>query len=137
MVTEAEIKRKFQKISQEQWDSIFSILNKINCDISPQLKFYQVGLVIIDSSSDHELKSQIIELIYDNELIYPFDWTNWKEGVNFIENENHNYEEKDLIFLIKLLTLHVRKDRFCEGWLDQMLNDKTIFYILSAIKNKL
>ncbi len=137
MVTEAEIKIKFKKINQDQWDSIFSILNQINCDVSPQLKFYQVGQVIIDSSRDHELKSQIIEVIYTNELIYPFDWTNWKEGINFIESEQKTYEDKDVMFLIKLLTVHVRKDRFCEGWIDEKLNDKTIFQILNTIKNKI
>lgn len=117
MDIEHEIKRKLKNIKQTKWDNIFTLLAEVN--------------------NNEDIKSQFIEAIYDNGFIYPFDWVNWEEGMNFIKQEQKNHEEKDLMFLIQLLTVHIRKDRFNEGWLDQMLNDKTIFHILTAIKNKL
>jgi Family of unknown function (DUF6508) len=58
--------------------------------------------------------------LYDNGWIVPFDWSSWQdEAVRYV-NDVTLLEEADLETLRKLLTTHVRKDRFCEGHLDCM-----------------
>ena len=58
--------------------------------------------------------------LYDNGWIVLFDWGSWQdEAVRYV-NEETLLEEADLETLRKLLTTHVRKERFCEGHLDCM-----------------
>jgi hypothetical protein len=72
--------------------------------------------------------------LYDNGWIIPFDWGSWQEeAVRYVNNETL-LKEADLETLRKLLTTHVRKDRFCEGHLDYMFECGHITAILERLQ---
>lgn len=75
----------------------------------------------------------MIEMAYDIGLVAPFDWSSWQgEAERLIENPAA-LERADLDTLQKLLTLHIRKDRFCEGHLEAMRECGHLVAILRRI----
>tara|TARA_R110002111_G_scaffold188971_6_gene254351 strand:- start:42 stop:473 length:432 start_codon:yes stop_codon:yes gene_type:complete len=59
-------------------------------------------------------------VLHDCGFIRSFDWGKWKhEAVRYMD-EPSSLETADLDTLCKLLTLHVRQERFCDGHLASM-----------------
>jgi len=68
----------------------------------------------------HPEASRFVRALYENDWVVPFDWPQWqKTGERYTESEAA-LQEADLDVLRKLLTTHVRKERFCEGHLSAM-----------------
>ena len=55
--------------------------------------------------------------LYDHNWIVSFDWPKWQEEAERLFESPEMLECADLETIRKLLTLHVRKERFCEGHL--------------------
>jgi hypothetical protein len=72
--------------------------------------------------------------LYDNGWVVPFDWGEW-QGIaeQFVDNPE-KLKRADLETIQKLLTTHVRKDRFCEGHLDAMFKNGHIVDLLHRLK---
>src|SRR5688572_6341649 len=65
-----------------------------------------------------------------NGWLEPFEWVAWQpEALNFYEDPE-TLQTAPLETLQKLLTLHIRKDRFVEGHLANMIEDGHIAAIL-------
>lgn len=74
-----------------------------------------------------------VQALYDNGWVEPFDWSEFQEeAIGFFENPSR-LETVDLETIRKLLTLHVRKDRFCEGHILEMLETGHIQAILRRL----
>ena len=75
-----------------------------------------------------------IQLFYKSKLLVNFRWQDWqKEALKFFENPllvNEASEEE----VLKLLTQHIRKDRFFDGHLGEMIETKHISQILERPK---
>ena len=70
-----------------------------------------------------------IEALYSNGFIQPFDWMNWEEGKQLVDHREL-LRRANLQTLRKLLTAHVRADRFSEGHLAAMFESGHIAMIL-------
>jgi ADP-ribosyl-[dinitrogen reductase] hydrolase len=70
-----------------------------------------------------------IETLSGNGFIQPFNWINWEEGRQLVDNPTL-IGKADLQTLRKLLTAHVRADRFTEGHLAAMFESRHISMIL-------
>jgi len=78
--------------------------------------------------------NQFIELLYQHNFIISFDYPSWqKEAIKYI-NDPKLLESADLLTLQKLLTLHVRKERFCSGHLAEVIDEGHIVKILERLK---
>jgi hypothetical protein len=55
--------------------------------------------------------------LYELGFIVPFDWPAWQEEGFQLQTSPGQLEGADLQDLVKLLTVHIRKDRFVEGHL--------------------
>jgi ADP-ribosylglycohydrolase len=73
-----------------------------------------------------------IEALYSISLIKPFDWMNWEEGKQLVDNPML-VGKANLQTLRKLLTAHVRADRFAEGHLAAMFESGHIAMILKRM----
>ena len=63
---------------------------------------------------------RFIQIAYDGGFVSPFDWTNWQdEAGRYVDNPDA-VAGADLETIQKLITSHVRKERFCEGHLSGM-----------------
>jgi hypothetical protein len=66
----------------------------------------------------------------------PFDWREWKEGQEMINDPEQDYSQLDSVTLCKLLTLIVRAERFYEGYLNKSLQNGSVLKIVTALVNK-
>ena len=64
----------------------------------------------------------------------PFDWGEW-QGIaeQFVDNPE-KLKRADLETIQQLFTTHVRKERFCAGHLDAMLENGHIVDLLHRLK---
>jgi len=56
-----------------------------------------------------------IKTLYEQDILVAFDWVSWKEEAQRYQSEVGALQRADLLTLRKLLTAHVRADRFVEG----------------------
>jgi O-acetyl-ADP-ribose deacetylase len=77
--------------------------------------------------------NQFIKGLYRENLVIDFDWVAWKdEAAKYLENPSQ-IESADLETLQKLITTHVRADRFNSGHLAQMVENGQILAILKRL----
>lgn len=75
-----------------------------------------------------------IKSLYDHGFIQRFNWSDWQsEAYRYVENPELVLSA-DLETCIKLLTTHIRKERFCEGHLADMLSSGHIRGVLRRIR---
>lgn len=77
--------------------------------------------------------SDFIQTLYAQEIIISFDWPSWQEEAARYLSHPGAVGQADLLTLRKLLTLHVRQDRFVEGHLAHMLKDGHITALLRRL----
>jgi hypothetical protein len=53
--------------------------------------------------------------LYEHRMTLVFDWPEWQDEAQRYTDDPEALATADLEVLRKLLTLHLRKDRFCEG----------------------
>jgi hypothetical protein len=58
-----------------------------------------------------------VQTLYEQRIIVHFDWTSWKEEARRYQSDPDSLAGANLLTLRKLLTAHVRADRFVEGHL--------------------
>jgi hypothetical protein len=73
-----------------------------------------------------------IKALSGNGFIQPFDWMNWREGEQLVDHPVL-LGRANLQTLRKLLTAHVRADRFTEGHLAGMIESGHIAMILKRM----
>lgn len=74
-----------------------------------------------------------IKVLYDNRWITDFDWSEWQAEARKFWEEPGLISEADVTSMRRLLTLHVRKDRFCDGHLAAAVEQGQITAILNRI----
>ena len=75
-----------------------------------------------------------VKALYENRWIIDFDWPSWQQEAKKYLADHELLKEADLTALRKLLTTHVRKDRFCDGHLASAIQQGQISAILLRIK---
>jgi|GEM_PF-924697 len=72
--------------------------------------------------------------LYRHNIIIVFDWTIWDDEAKRYQAEPKALETADLLTLRKLLTAHIRADRFVEGHLASVLESGHIAAILRRLR---
>jgi hypothetical protein len=67
-------------------------------------------------------------------ILFPFDWPSWQEEAEKYVVDPQALATAGLLALRKLLTTHVRKDRFVEGHFGAMLESGHITAILRRLR---
>jgi len=75
-----------------------------------------------------------IETLYNENIVFPFDWGEWQEEAIRYFNNPDLIKSADTLTLRKLLTLHVRKDRFFDGHLALVIDSGHLISILKRLK---
>ena len=71
--------------------------------------------------------------IYENGFVQVFSWFRWQqEGFRFIKSRK-KVAQADLETICRLLTLHVRRDRFCDGHFAAQLENGHMAAILHRL----
>lgn len=76
---------------------------------------------------------QLLDALRQNNMVQPYDWGRWQpEAVKYYEGRK-SLENASLETCIRLLTLHVRKERFCTGHFGAMIEAGHIQRILKRL----
>lgn len=77
---------------------------------------------------------RFIQTLYNENVIFVFDWSSWKEEATCYMNDPELVAQADLLEIRRLLTLHVRADRFNDGHIAGMIDTGHILAILRRLK---
>jgi hypothetical protein len=77
--------------------------------------------------------NRLVEDLNDNGFVVGFDWGRWQEQAAMYLREPERLQCATLAALQKLVTTHVRKDRFCEGHFSEMVRCGHITAILERL----
>jgi hypothetical protein len=80
-----------------------------------------------------ETSSSFVEACYDENFVQPFDWTEWSKRHETELSDQTFIAQADIPRIIRLLTTHIRADRFCDGHLLSVLEDGTVVRILERL----
>ena len=137
MATLSNIHEHLASLSDNDWKRLFEFISIIesakvfgtaegsieNPDGSFQIPYYVPSELVIE----------FIHVMYDLDLVIAFDWPDWTEGrVIFSRNE---FTGLDKVILLKLMSVILRKDRFCDGYLIGRMEDGTVLEILKELRN--
>ena len=89
-----------------------------------QFPFYAVNAEVMD----------FLQTLDEQQIVFPFDWPRWQEEAGRYVSDPGALEMADLLTLRKLLTTHVRTERFVEGHLANMLESGHITAILRRLQ---
>ncbi len=67
-----------------------------------------------------EPASRFVKALYIHNFIQPFRWSQWQDEAQRYLGDPSLIEQADLETICRLFTTHVRKDRFCDGHLEDM-----------------
>lgn len=87
-------------------------------------------------SPDPDYHPQVVALIkdlYKHGLVQPFDWPSWQKNAKAFVDNPTLLQKADLQSCIKLITTHVRKDRFCGGHFGAMVTRGHIAAVLRRL----
>jgi ADP-ribosyl-[dinitrogen reductase] hydrolase len=77
---------------------------------------------------------EFIDALHKQDMIIPFDWTSWRKEAERYQTDPEALETADLLTLRKLLTVHVRAERFAEGHLASVFESGHIAALLRRLQ---
>lgn len=90
---------------------------------------------IVPASLSGQAKA-FVRACYDNGFVQGFDWPRWQgKAARLLRDEEVFFRTADLATLIKLLTTHIRKDRFVDGHLLCVMKSGHIGRILRRLRD--
>lgn len=86
---------------------------------------------------ENEIVSKFFNAAYFLGIVKVFDWAAWQEGIDILNDPESDFERCDTETLCKLITLIVRSDKFCEGFMINSFETGMMTRIIEALKNKI
>lgn len=105
--------------SQRNFLPLLKLLEKVTCAAASTSR---------DTLED--LASQIRQAAADAECMVVFDWPSWDNQAKKLYENSDLLQEANTETLCKLITFHIRKNRFVEGHLEEAILDGHFLKIL-------
>lgn len=80
-----------------------------------------------------EIVDQLVSALYAGGFVVSFDWPGWQQQAKEYVDNPHSLASANLKTLQKLLTTHVRKERFASGHLASILRNGHLAAILNRL----
>jgi hypothetical protein len=80
-----------------------------------------------------ERASEFVDACYEEKFVQSFDWMEWSDRHQAHLTSDAFIGKADLATIAKLLTTHIRSDRFFDGHLLSVLKDGTVLRILERL----
>lgn len=113
------------KLDDPEWSRLLPWLTRLRSD--------RRGSV---NEPSGEVLRGLVEDLYNARIVYSFDWPEWQAEAERLYRDKKALQVASLADLRRLLTTHVRKDRFCEGHLDAMLRTGHLLAILEQVAHR-
>jgi hypothetical protein len=128
-------------LSCGDWQQLFDLLPEIKSSARfgrlVGSKCMADGSVSYPYWSEEAIVSRFFNTSYFLGLVVLFDWAAWDEGLVILNNPSSNFLQFDLMTLIKLLTVIIRSDKYCEGYMINSFENGTVIRILEAMQTKI
>lgn len=130
---------KFSSLSASQWQELFGFIPVIEQTTffgewtKEEVRGGGYSLAHCNYApivSDFERKINYLGLVLD------YDWENWLKGVALLDDEKTEYSSLDALTLLKLITLILRSEELCEGYLLDCFGYGLVLKILKSLKEK-
>jgi hypothetical protein len=95
------------------------------------------GSISLPYWSEDEIVSEFFNTAYFLGIVVMFDWSAWSEGILILNDPMADFNEFDISTLCKLLTVIIRSDKFCEGYMINCFENGTVAAIIEAIQSKI
>jgi hypothetical protein len=126
---------------QKDWALLFNLLP----EIKEKKKFGKLvgskkmpdGNLSLPFWLEDEIVSRFFNAAYFLGIVKVFDWAVWQDGIDILNNKYTEYNDYDVETLCKLITLVVRSDKFCEGYMINSFETGSMALIIEALKNKI
>jgi hypothetical protein len=126
------------KLTSQDIDAVLQYMSYI---ADPKANFYKTdkGLfseptaINIEPSVHSPKLSEFLSTLYRCKFIQDFDWTKWHDEADKYRNNPNLLNNADLEVIIKLLTAHVRADRFIDGHLAEIIDSGHLLRILQRL----
>ncbi|MFZ3135993.1 MAG: DUF6508 domain-containing protein [Thermodesulfovibrionales bacterium] len=118
-----------------------AVLQYLTYFANPNNKFYEIdksplnipNILTIEPYIYSHKVSEFITTLYRCNFIQEFDWTSWHDECEKYQKDPHLIGDINLETIIKLLTTHVRADRFVSGHLVSVIDDGHLLKILQRL----
>lgn len=126
-------------ISSECIDKVVSFIPKLQSIPAEKIASWGHGkgtdgvLQLSLEPSYHPVIRELMQSLNENHFVQPFDWLGWQPSAEKIFREPSRVSKASLETCAKLITLHVRKDRFCGGHFGEMVRSEHICAILHRL----
>ncbi|MEM6261941.1 MAG: DUF6508 domain-containing protein [Bacteroidota bacterium] len=122
----------FEPLNQE---AIQHALEAIPFLQNPQTDLYVYnGPESLTPYTYHEQVETLIGNLYEARLIQASDWREWWPTAEAFFGGTEKLEEADLSTLIRLFTAHIRKERFEEGHMVNLIESGYLLKLLQRLK---
>ena len=81
----------------------------------------------------HPAIEALLVAFHRNHFVQPYPWPKWQPEAKTFVADQSLLEHADLETCVKLITLHVRKERFCGGHIGEMIDCGHISAILRRL----
>lgn len=79
------------------------------------------------------IENKFFEIVNKLNLVINFDWKNWNKGNELIESRDFNLNNFDLVELCKYITVFVRHEKFCNGFLSSEIRSGKILKVINRM----
>lgn len=126
-------------ISTADIEAILSFLPRLDELIPSGIWYKEIGVSVegntamIERGEYNPVILEFQQALYRHGFILDFDWPKWQAKAVRIVEDSALLQKSRMITCVKLLTLHIRKDRFCDGHLGAMIASGHIAAILRRL----
>jgi hypothetical protein len=90
-----------------------------------------------DSTTRFNTINECMKELYDAQIVYSFDWPKWQRDAEQLYGVPAALRAATLSDLRKLLTVHARKDRFCDGHFEAAFDSGHLVAVLGEVAKRL
>ena len=114
-------------------------------DIEATEKFVEIieredkieGVIQMPYFKVSEIVYKFHNLVDELGIMISFDWRSWQEGKDILEGKTFDFDRVDIPTKCKLISMIIRNDRFCDGYLVSTFENGIILGMLKSIERQL
>ena len=134
--TEESYQEKINAFTPQQWAPLLELIPLIQ-----QEKEFGAVFCKNEHTMPYWKNSEVVrrfsDIAYRMPIVINFEWMRWPKGKEIKQNENFDFDSIDIPTKCKYITLLLRADRFCDGFLSQAFESGCVLKILVSIKKQL
>lgn len=90
---------------------------------------FTMGYIVYSCQTD-----KFIHTAYNENFVQGFNWSKWQVEAKKIYKNPELLDKADIMTIVKYVTLIIRKERFCEGFLADMIDKGLLLKLLLRLK---